>query len=136
ASISREAERGFASLALLFLFFMVAFCFVRCVGVLSSGINQKLRHKTRPAKISSNLIRCFVREEMIGAPNCSVFISRCETKRNKAPLDVNSRVTGQFGSGLPITRRSGPIDCTTFATIPGHLAGGSAIRMRLDETVT
>src|SRR5215471_14089293 len=46
ASISREAERGFSSLALLFLFFMVAFlCFVRCVGFLSSGINQKLRHK-------------------------------------------------------------------------------------------
>src|SRR5262249_52584779 len=49
---------------------------------------------------------------------------------------ITSRVTGQFGSGLPITRRSGPIECTTCATIPGHLSGGSAIRMRLDETVT
>src|SRR5262252_1530230 len=58
ASISRGAERGLSSLALVFLFFMVAFFgFLRCVVVLSSGINQKLRQKNGPtAKISSNPI--------------------------------------------------------------------------------
>src|SRR5262249_28957412 len=98
ASISREAERGFSSLALVFLFFMVAFfCFVRCVGVLSSGINQKLRHKNgQTAKISSNPIRSFVRKEMIGAPSCSGL--HFPMRDDKAPIDVNSTVVSTDSS--------------------------------------
>jgi hypothetical protein len=121
---------------------MVAFfCFVRCVGVLSSGINQKLRHKNgQTAKISSNPIRCFVRTEMIGAPSCSGLHFPMRDEKEQAPIDVNSTVVSPDGSARlaydpPL--KEWPIECTTCATIPGHLSGGQRDPdARLDETVT
>src|SRR5262249_37254202 len=109
ASISREAERGFSSLALVFFFFMVAFfCFVRCVGVLSSGINQKLRHKNgQTAKISSNPIRCCAQRNDRGTQLLwSSFPDerRKGTKRQSMSTAQSCHRTVRLR--LPMTRRS------------------------------